>query len=134
MKQDLKDYIISYDVCQKCKSENVPYPSLLQPLPILYGAWKQISADFIKGLLNSEGKTTILVVVDTLTMYGHFLALSHPYSAINVANAFIREIYNLHGFPEAIISDRDKVFTSIFWKELFKIASTQLKMSLAYHL
>jgi hypothetical protein len=42
-------------------------------------------------------------------------------------------IYKLHGLPKAIISDRDPIFTSTVWKELFKLTDTQLMMSSAYH-
>ena len=35
--------------------------------------------------------------------------------------------------PTVIISDRDRVFTSSFWQELFKLTDTTLNMSLAYH-
>lgn len=32
MRSDLQDFISACDVCKKCKTENVPYPGLLQPL------------------------------------------------------------------------------------------------------
>jgi hypothetical protein len=35
--------------------------------------------------------------------------------------------------PAAIISDRDKVLTSRFWQELFKLAKVTLQMSSSYH-
>jgi ribosomal protein L21E len=42
-------------------------------------------------------------------------------------------IHCIHGLPRAIISDRDRVFTSTLWKELFLRAGTQLRMSSSYH-
>ncbi|KAL0313078.1 UNVERIFIED_CONTAM: Transposon Ty3-G Gag-Pol polyprotein [Sesamum radiatum] len=111
----------------------MPYPGLLQLLAIPTQAWASISMDFIEGLPKSEGKDCILVVVDRLTKYVHFLALTHPFSAETVARIFMDHIYKLHGLPINIVSDRDKVFTGTFWKELFKLLGTTLSLSTAYH-
>ena len=42
-------------------------------------------------------------------------------------------VYKLHGLPKSIVSDRDSLFTSIFWKHLHQLIGTKLKMSSAYH-
>lgn len=63
--------------------------------------------DFIEGLLKSKTYDTILVVIDELTKYAHFICLSHPYTAITVAHAFLTNIYKFHGIPTVIIFDRD---------------------------
>ena len=42
-------------------------------------------------------------------------------------------IFKLHGMPSALISDRDKIFTSYLWQELFRLSNTELQMSTAYH-
>lgn len=89
--------------------------------------------DFVDGLPKAMGVDTILVVVDRLTKKAHFLTLAHPYTAKEVAVVFMKEIVKLHGFPTPIVSNRDRVFISSFWTELFKLAGTQLKLSSAYH-
>lgn len=89
--------------------------------------------DFIEGLPHSLGKNVVMVVVDRLSKYAHFIPLSRPYSASTVAKLFLDHIFKLHGLPKTIVSDRDPVFTSQFWKELFCLSGTDLLMSSAYH-
>ena len=64
MKTDIKNFIVTCEVCQRNKSNNLSPAGLLQPLPIPTQVWTNISMDFIGGLPKSKGKDTILVVVD----------------------------------------------------------------------
>ena len=89
--------------------------------------------DFITGLPPSHSYTVILVVVDRLSKYIHFIPLKDDYNSYKVAEVFILTIVKLHGFPKTIVSDRDRVFTSQFWQHLFKLSGTTLAMSTAYH-
>jgi hypothetical protein len=133
MEADVQAFVSSCDVCQRNKHE-ARYPTgLLQPLPIPTQVWEDISLDFINGLPMSAGKNSILVVVDRLTKYGHFFALGHPYSAKAIAAVIVFGVMKLHGVPRSIVSDRDPIFLSSFWKEFFKLQGTELKMSSAYH-
>lgn len=104
----------------------------MQPLSVPTKIWADISMDFVEALPKVSGKTVILVVVDRFSKYAHFIALSHPYTAVSVAQAFFRDIVRLHGIPETIVSDRDKVFRSIFWRELFRLMGTNLCFTTAY--
>jgi hypothetical protein len=70
--------------------------------------------DFVGGLPRAGGKDTILVVMDRLTKYAHFLLLGHLFTAREVADAFLLHIVKLYGFPDSIVSDRDAIFLSQF--------------------
>lgn len=133
MKADIKAYVQSCVVCQQAKPEHVKYPGLLQPLPVPRSSWETVSMDFIEGLPKSGRYDCILVVVDKFSRYSHFIPLAHPFSAAQVAVAFVDQVYRLHGLPMSIISDRDRIFTSKFWQELFKLIGTELRMSTTYH-
>ena len=85
LKHDVKNYVSQCDICQRNKSKNSALTSLLQPLPIPEGIWEDLSMDIISGLPNSHGKNTILLIVDRLSKYAHFIALAHPYTALTVA-------------------------------------------------
>lgn len=74
-----------------------------------------------------------MVVVDRYSKGAHFGALPTHYSAFKVVVLFLDCVYKLHGFPRSIVSDRDPVFVSHFWCELFKLSGTKLRMSTAYH-
>ncbi|XP_019197193.1 PREDICTED: uncharacterized protein LOC109191075 [Ipomoea nil] len=108
MKLSVKELVEKCDTCQRCKAKNVSLPGLLHPLAIPEQARKSISMDFIEGLPKSQGKEVILVIVDRLTKYNHFIALTHPYTTDKVAMVFIENVYKLHGLPEDIVTDRDK--------------------------
>jgi hypothetical protein len=71
--------------------------------------------DFITGLPKSEGKSVIMVIVDRLTKYAHFCALSHPFKASTIATTFMETVQKLHGSLKIIVSDKDPIFTRYFW-------------------
>ena len=48
----------------------------------------------------------IMVVVDRLTKYNHFIALVHPFLVSIMAIAYLNHVYKLHGNPSTIVSDK----------------------------
>lgn len=121
MRKQIIQYVRSCHICQRHKSSHLQPAGLLEPLPIPDKVWADISMDFVEALPKSKGYDTIFVVVDCLTKYAHFVRLKHPFTAQSVAGVFVREIVRLHGFPNSIVSNRGKIFLSIFWKELFRL-------------
>ena len=59
--------------------------------------------------------------------------MKHPFSALSVAKLFVIHIYRLHGLPTAIVSDRDRIFPSHLWRELFRLSGVELRISSTYH-
>ncbi|CAO2169811.1 unnamed protein product [Urochloa humidicola] len=133
MKADITHFVKHCMVCQQAKPDRSKSPGLLQPLEIPSEAWQIISMDFVEGLPQSSSANCVLVVVDYLTKYAHFLPLRHPFTAPVVARVFMDNVYKLHGLPQAIVTDRDRIFTSNWWKELFRLAGVTLRMSSSYH-
>jgi hypothetical protein len=72
-------------------------------------------------------------VVDRFSKYAHSIVLGHPYTASSVVRAFFTDIIRLHGFLASIVCDRDPVLTGHVWRDLFKMAGVQLRMSTAFH-
>jgi hypothetical protein len=71
--------------------------------------------DFVQGLSKSGKYNIILVVVDRLTKYSHFLPLAHPFTTQTVAQLFTDNIIKLRGLSLTIVTDMDRIFTSKLW-------------------
>nr|GEU50021.1 reverse transcriptase [Tanacetum cinerariifolium] len=112
LKNMVKQMIRDCNVCQRQKPNLSAYPGLIKPFPIPKRIWKEISMDFIEKFPTSHRKSVIMVVVDMLSKYAHFILLTHPFTASQVAQVFLDQVYKLHGLPESIV---------------------KLKLSTAYH-
>jgi transposase InsO family protein len=133
MKKLVQDMVRACDVCQRYKSEHLHPAGLLLPLPVPQGVWTDVALDFVEALPRVRDKTVILTVVDRFSKYAHFIPLAHPYSAESVAQAFFADIVRLHGVPQSLVTDRDPVFTSTFWRELMRLVGAKMHMTTAFH-
>ena len=77
LKSNVQRFVAECVVYQQNKVETIKTPGLLQPLSIPSQHREEVSMDFITRLPKSVGKSFIMVIVDRLTKYAHFCALSH---------------------------------------------------------
>ena len=73
------------------------------------------------------------MIIDRFSKGIHLGSLPSHHTAFSVAQLFMELSGKLHGMPRSLVSDRDPLFLSRFWQELFKMSGTKLRMSSAYH-
>ena len=73
MKKTIQQYVQQCEVCNRNKHQTLSPAGLLEPLLVPTQVWEDLSMDFIGGLPRAQGLDTILVVVDRLTKYAHFI-------------------------------------------------------------
>ena len=139
MRKAVEDYIRQCITCAQNKSSrHKPYGEQ-QQIEASQQAWQEITMDFIVKLPLSEDTITdikynnILVVVDRLTKYTHFIPWKEKRNAKDLAKVILKEIITNHKKLQSIISDRDKLFTSKFWNTWTQQLGTKNKLSTAYH-
>ncbi|GKE95154.1 putative reverse transcriptase domain-containing protein, partial [Tanacetum coccineum] len=71
--------------------------------------------------------------MDRLTKSAHFLPIRENDPLDKLARLYLNRIVARHGIHVSIICDRDRRFTSNFWKSFQKALGTELSMSTAYH-
>ena len=88
----VKDYVSKCDHCTRFKRSNQALPGKLKPLNTPSGPWKEISADFITDLLESEGLNSILVVVDRFSKEVEFIPCTKNTSALDTAKLYLHHV------------------------------------------
>jgi hypothetical protein len=89
--------------------------------------------DFIGPLKPDRGYNCILTITDRLGADIRIIPTQIDISAEDLAILFFDHWFCENGLPNEIVSDRDKLFVSRFWKALTALCGVSLKMSSAYH-
>ncbi|GJU83895.1 putative reverse transcriptase domain-containing protein [Tanacetum coccineum] len=133
MKAEIATYVSKCLTCAKVKVEYHNPSSLLVQSEIPQWKWENITMDFVTKLSKmATGQDTIWVIVDRLTKSAHFLPMPEDDTLEKLTRQYLEEVVSRHGVPVSIISDRDRKFTSYFWKSINKALGTRLDMSTAY--
>jgi len=119
--------------CQCNKSSTTKPYGPLHPLPIPNQHGDSIAIDFIGPLPEDRGHNCIITFTDRLGSNIQLVLTHTDIMAEDLAYLFFNKWYCENGLPSDIISDRNKLFMSRFWKALHKLTSIKLKLSMAYH-
>ena len=131
---DVRDFVLSCEVCQQEKSVHRLPAGLLEPLTLPEQKWADVSMDSIMGLPKSEeAYDGILTIVDRATKMVHLAAVHQTIIAAKTAHVYWNIVGKIHGIPRSVVSDRDPRFVSGFWQEMWRLLGTKLRMSNAHH-
>ena len=110
LRRDIKAYVKGCDICLAFKAvRHKPYGNL-QALPVLTHRWKDLSMNFVTGLLVStdwkgESYDSILIIVDRLTKMVYYEPVKITINAPGLAEVIIDVVVRHHGLPDSIITD-----------------------------
>ena len=134
--KDVDEYVRACELCVRTKASRSAPQGFLQPLPVPYRAWSDISVDYVTPLpaceRNGQKYKHILVVVCRLTKMRHFIPVT-SLSTEELASVFVSRIYCLYGTPDNVVSNRGTQFVSEFWSHLSERLSVTLKRSSSFH-
>ena len=105
----------------------------LHPLPVPNKRGDSVAIDFIGPLPLNEGFDCILTMTDRLGSDICIIPMQLTITAEDLALLFFNNWYCENGLPQDIISNRDKLFVSKFWRALHNLTGVKLKPSSAYH-
>lgn len=139
MRAEVEQYIQGCIQCQQNKSARHTKYGQIQFAPVPDTPWDDITMDFVVKLPKSKDPATqdtfdsIMVIVEKLTKYAIMVPFKESYKADQLAFILLDRLIRDHGIPRSITSDRDKLFTSNYWRTLVASIGTKLRMSTAYH-
>jgi len=131
--REVKQYVEGCNACQKNKNCTEQPAEKLMPNSIPNKVWMHISADFITKLLLAQGYDSILVIVDWFIKMAHFVPTTEKTTAEGLARLFRDNVWQLHGLPESIISDRGLQFAAGLMKELNELLGIKTRLSMAFY-
>ena len=115
------------------KSSHLKEAGRLQPLEIPQRKWDHVAIDFVTGMPEVQGYNAILSIVDKATKMCHFISCQDTRIETDIAKLYWYYVGRLHSIPKVLIIGRDPRFTSRFWKELWRLLGTNLRMGYDYH-
>ena len=132
MTQDVRRFVGNCNTCGKSKNWREQKHGLLKPLQIPERIWSELSVDFITRLAPNKDCTSIMVVTDRLSKSIIVVPMKET-CGIDVVQTLLEHIFQHHGLPTAIVSDRGTQFVSMLWTEVYRLVKITRRLSTVFH-
>src|ERR1700687_2450344 len=133
LSRSVRTYVNSCSSCLRNKATNQLPAGFLHSLPVPLDRFADIAMDFVGPFPKSKRYDTILVITDRLTNYVKIEPTLQTATAEDIAGVVYKSWCRQFGLPRRIVSDRDKLFNSQFWRELLRLLGIKVMMSTAFH-
>ena len=138
LRKDVEAYVRGCNICLALKTVKYKPYGDLQSLPVPTHRWKDLSMDFVTGLLlfadwKGDSYNSILVIVDRLTKMIHYEPVKVTINTPGLAEVIIDMVVRHHSLFDSIISNRRAIFTSKFWSSLCYFLGVKRRLSNAFH-
>ena len=139
MKQHVETYVRKCFSCQKNKHITYVKYGEIQYQKSSKSSWNKITMNFIIKLSRSKNLATvieydsILMIVNKLIKYSHIISFKKKFTTKQFETIILNRFIRYHEISKSITSDKDKLFTSNYWKTLISLLDTRLRMSIVYH-
>ncbi|POW02060.1 hypothetical protein PSTT_12070 [Puccinia striiformis] len=133
MARDTKRFLTSCPTCQRTKSPTTaPTGKMLTP-PIPRFPLQDLAIDFVGPLRSTTHFDMILTCTCRMSGFTRIIPVLQKDTAEKTASRLFSGWLACFGAPLTILSDRDKTWTSHFWKALMAKVGTHFHMTTAFH-
>ena len=137
MSKDVKNYVFSYDICQRVKVSRHCLYSKMQVLLQSERSWQKVTMNFITDLSLSKHRdciyNMILMIVNCYTKMTQYISTVKTVTAVQLTDLFHEKIVCRFETLREVVSDWDSVFTSVFWSDLCYHMKMKCRLSTAFH-
>jgi hypothetical protein len=137
MSKNVKEYVISCTKCFSTKSIRHKSYELLQSLSISRKLRKNWTMNFIIDLSLSKRREqiydVILIIIDRYTKYFRYISARKDWTAKQLTNELLDEIFFKQRMSKSIIFDRESLFTFNFWSNFCYHLKIKIRLNIVFH-
>ena len=133
----MKDYVKSYNICQRTKTFRHRSYDELKSLSIATISWKEIIMNFVTSLSSNKRREvvydSIFVIIDRCIKMIQYIFVIKKIDVAQLTKVFFEKIVLRFDMSNEIVSDKDSIFTSAFWSTICFHARIRRRLSSAFH-